>query len=94
MKNNLKIKCYVNFTTEQNNVNDGKAGRKDFDTLPVNTYFLSGYQNESDKGKATLFCFDSGTCLTPIFNAATNEQICYPELEGKEITREGKLKIA
>lgn len=87
----LKINCYVDFSTERNNTNDHKAGRKYFDSLPVNTYFLCGYQDETDTGKATLYCFDDGTCLIPVFDAITDKQICFPELAGKSISRDFQL---
>lgn len=65
-------------------------GVLEFDTLPNKTYFLSGFQDENDKGKATLFCFDGGTCLRPIIETKTGKQVCIPENAGKEI-RNGKL---
>lgn len=46
-----------------------------FDELPKNTYYLEGYQNREDKGKACLFTFDRGTCLIPIIDTITNKQV-------------------
>lgn len=65
-------------------------GILEFDTLPNKTYFLSGFQDANDKGKATLFCFDRGTCLLPIVDTRTGKQVCIPENAGKEI-RNGQL---
>jgi hypothetical protein len=46
-----------------------------FDELPAGTYFLGGYQDINDKGKACLFTFDRGTCLIPIIDNKTNKQV-------------------
>lgn len=61
-----------------------------FPELPNNTYFLGGYQDEADKGKATYFTFDNGTCLIPIVDIKTNKQVCLSANAGKQI-KEGKL---
>ena len=37
-----------------------------FTQLPKGTYFLGGYRDESDKGKACYYTFDTSTCLIPI----------------------------
>lgn len=60
-------------------------GVLEFDTFPNNTYFLGGYQNENDKGLATFFTFDSGTCLIPIIDTKTGQQVRIIENAGKEI---------
>jgi len=46
-----------------------------FDELPKNTYYLEGFQDIMDKGKACLFMFDDGTCLVPIIDNRTNKQV-------------------
>lgn len=56
-----------------------------FDALPKGTYFLGGYQNESDKGKACLFIFDCGTCLLPIIEVLTGKQVIDISRAGNEI---------
>ena len=71
-------------------VHTDTRGILEFDTLPNKTYFLGGYRDESDKGKATLFCLDGGTCLRPIIDTKTGKQVCIIENAGKEI-RDVKL---
>jgi hypothetical protein len=56
-----------------------------FDELPKRTYFLGGYQNEADKGKATYFTFDNGTCLIPIIDTKTGLQVIDISKAGTEI---------
>lgn len=46
-----------------------------FTKLPIGTYFLGGYREENDKGKAYYFTFDSGTCLIPITDLQGNQII-------------------
>lgn len=46
-----------------------------FEELPKDTYYLEGLQNPEDKGKATLFTWDNGTCLIPIIDTTTNKQV-------------------
>lgn len=65
-------------------------GVLEFEKLPNKTYFLSGFQDANDRGKACLFCFDRGTCLLPIIDIKTGKQVCILENAGKEI-RNGQL---
>jgi hypothetical protein len=46
-----------------------------FDELPKNTYFCEGSQDINDKGKAMLFTNDNGTCLIPIIDTTTGQQV-------------------
>lgn len=65
-------------------------GTLSFNELPNNTYFASGYQDESDAGKAYLYTFDRGTCLAPIIDTSTGLQVCKPEFAGHEI-KDGEI---
>lgn len=65
-------------------------GVLEFNELPNGTYFLSDYNGPEEKGLATLFTYDPGTCLIPICHADTGQQVRIVENAGKEI-RNGKL---
>lgn len=65
-------------------------GILEYTELPEKTYFLSGVNGPEDAGKATLFTYDTGTCLIPICHADTGQQVRIIENAGKEI-RDGKL---
>jgi len=56
-----------------------------FDELPKNTYFLEGLQDENDRGKATFFTNDNGTCLIPIIDTKTGKQVIDTKKARKEI---------
>ena len=56
-------------------------GVLEFDELPKNTYFLEGFQDPEDKGKACLFIFDNGTSLIPIINTKTGKQVHISDIE-------------
>ena len=71
-------------------VKTSTRGILNFDELPHGTYFLAGFRDPNDKGLATLFTFDNGTCLIPICHADTGQQVRIIENAGKEI-RNGKL---
>ena len=73
-------KYYVDFST----------GRRYYNSLPDSTYFAIGYHIEEKPGAAYLFCNDGGTCLIPIIETATGEQVVKPESAGHEILN-GKL---
>lgn len=46
----------------------------EFNSLPYNTYFATGFGNDTVKGDAYYYGFvkSKGTCLIPIFEAETN----------------------
>jgi hypothetical protein len=95
MKNPLNQKCYVNFRGKNNYTEDHDAGKVEFHSLPDSTYFCMGNvgnEPQSPAGKAMLFCFDGGTCLTPIYDVHGKE-IIIPEYAGKEL-KQGKLQNA
>lgn len=84
-------KYYIDFLTNNNTVNDNQAGRKFYNDLPEGAYFAIGL-NGSNPGDAFLFCFDSGTCLLPIYDL-TGTQVCIPDNAGLHINN-GKLEKA
>lgn len=53
-----------------------------YNELPSNTYFLSGFNNEKDAGKATLFAACS---LIPIIDNTTGKQYQDTARAGQEI---------
>lgn len=64
-----------------------------FTELPENTYFAIGNignKPQSKAGEAFLFTYDNGTCLIPIKDIKTGQQIIIPENAGKEI-KNGQL---
>ena len=76
-------KYYVDFST----------GRRYYNSLPDRTYFAVGNIGnapQSKPGAAYLFCNDGGTCLLPIVETATGEQVVKPEAAGHEI-KNGEL---
>jgi hypothetical protein len=46
-----------------------------FDELPQDTYYCGGFQDANDKGKAMLYTWDNGTCLIPIIDTLTGQQV-------------------
>jgi hypothetical protein len=56
-----------------------------FDELPKKTYFLGGFRDPADKGKATYYMGDAGTCLIPIIDTITGKQVCIPSRAGQSI---------
>jgi hypothetical protein len=64
-----------------------------FEELPENTYFTIGNvgnEPQSKPGEAYLFINDNGTCLIPIKDIKTGEQVIIPENSGKQI-KNGEL---
>ncbi len=49
-----------------------------FDEIPANVYWAGGFQNIEDKDKGYLFHNDNGTCLSPIIEVSTGNQIIKP----------------
>lgn len=62
---------YIDFKTNDNSVNGGKAGKKWYDALPEKTYYAMGV-NGSVKGQAYLCVWDGGTCLIPFHDKDGN----------------------
>ena len=64
-----------------------------FEELPENTYFAFGNIGnapQSKPGEAYLFINDNGTCLIPIKDIKTGQQVIIPENSGKQI-KSGQL---
>jgi len=54
--------------------------------LPKGTYFQEGSQDIADKGKAMYFMFDTcGSCLIPIIDTNTGEQVVDISKAGRSI---------
>lgn len=73
-----------NSTTPNYYCDTETKGRLFFNELPKNTYFLGGYQDESQKGFAMYLTFDNGTCLIPISDM-NGKQVVMIERAGQEI---------
>lgn len=54
-----------------------------FDELPKGTYFQIGCHLIEDKGLAMYYTWDNGTCLIPIIDTHTGQQV-------KDLSKAGK----
>ena len=65
--------------------------KTEFDKLPKNTYFATGFGEDTVKGDAYYYGFikGKGTCLVPIFEAETNLPLNDASKSGETI-EEGK----
>ncbi len=66
-------------TTPRYIVKTKNRGVLEFNELPKNIYYAEGLSKDTEEGTAWLFTWDEGTCLIPIIDTTTGEQVRKPK---------------
>jgi len=67
-------------TTPRYIVKTKNRGILEFNELPDDVYYAEGLSKDVEEGTAWLYTWDEGTCLIPIIDTTTGEQVRKPKL--------------